>query len=226
MSLMTIEEKERKLTFMSNLKTVLNPRYEKIVGDSLRANPDSQDYNEIITELNGYFEFIEKWLGKEITPVDSVFYITQLVSAFNYKSNKLTALGIYYKFINDEAEKIGLTNEDLFYIRKMDHEEKYSPQISGAIRSILIHIESRSHQLNHEITSYFKLAYMYREYLLIQDEKLKRALLYEMYDLQFNWVKMLSLYSPIKGRSTGVELQAFDVSDDIHRGWLKKLRIE
>jgi hypothetical protein len=211
---------------MSNLKKSLNSRYAEMLKDNLHVKPSNENYDEIIEELNGYLEFVEKWLGKEISYLELIFYLTQLISVFTYKSNRLTALYLYGTFINNEANKLGISSDDLFYIRKLESDSRYSPEIKDQLSILIRQIENRAPTPTYEITRYFKLAYMFKEYLLLKEPKLQQALLYEMYDLRFDWVKMLSLYAPIKGQATAVVLQAFDISDEEHRGWLKKLRVE
>ena len=202
-------------------------KYYKLIGDHLRSKPNTEDYQQIEEEINQYLVFLEQFNKDDLSYHQLIFYLVQLVPSFKYKSNKLSALYLYSHFVREEAKKFGLTDDDLFYTRKyMDDDDLYSEDVKNHVYAIVDVAKQRAHRPEHEISFYFMLAHLFLEYIKLKDNKMKKALLYKLYNDCFERIKMDSLYRPTKSQPVNISLHKFDIHDQAHRGWLSDLKVE
>jgi hypothetical protein len=202
-------------------------KYYNLIGDQLHLEPKLEDYDLIEEELNLYLEFLEKFNKDDLSYNQLVFYFMQLTPSFTYKSNQLSALYIYSHFVKEEAKKFGLSDNDLFYTRKyLDDDDLYSKDVKNHVYAIINTVKERASQPEYKISLYFMLAHLFLEYIKLKDNKMKKALIYKMYNDCFERVKMISLYGRSKSQAVQVKLHKFDVHDDIHRGWLSDIKVK
>jgi hypothetical protein len=215
------------LKIKKNSNYYLIKKYEEYLCDyGYKQNPELSI--EAGNELADKIALVEKQIGKDIPYPDIIYYLVSFIPAFIIKLNKLTPLYMYSHFVRVEAAKFDLIDEDLFYTRKyLEKQDLYSEEVNGHVSAILDYVKEKSSKQKDEYQYYYYLGLLLKEYMLLNKDFMKKALIYKMYDFCFDRVKMISLYMPVKTKDTGgASITNFPSPGYDHRGWLTNFKVE
>ena len=202
-------------------------KYKQQLGDyGLTLTPEL--ILEAENELANKLAAIEKIVKGDIPYPDIIYYLVIMVPGLLFKVNKLLPLYAYYQFVDEEAARFGLINEDLFYTRKyLENEDLYSEKVNGHVMAILDFVQQKAEKQNEKHQYYYYLAFLLKEYVLLKEDSMKKALIYKMYNICFDRIKMISLYLPIKmKKGGGAAISKLPPSADEHRSWLNNFKVE
>jgi hypothetical protein len=203
-------------------------KYQAYLGEySLRMSEEMRI--EAQNELADKIAAAEKIVKGDVAYPDIIFYLVSFIPAHIFKTNTLLVLGMYSHFVKVEAAKFGLIDEDLFYSRKyLDDQDLYSSKVNGHVRAILDFVNEKSQkQKGNYAQLYYPLALLLKEYMLLKEDYMKKALIYKMYDQCFDRIKMTALYQSVRldGKENSV-VSDFNATEFVHRSWLTNFKVE
>jgi hypothetical protein len=202
-------------------------KYQEHTGDYF-LKMDEETRIEAKNELADKLAAAEKIVKGDISYPDIIYYLVSFIPGFEFKTNMLIALGMYSHFVNSEAAKFGIIQEDLFYARKyLDDQDLYSEKVNGHVRGILNYIEEKTKNQTTSHQFYYLLALLLKEYMLLKENYMKKALIYKMYDYCFDRTKMTALYQPVRvGNKANTVVSNFSATEYVHRSWLTNFKVE
>jgi hypothetical protein len=202
-------------------------KYKQQLGDyGLTLTPEL--ILEAENELANKLAAIEKIVKGDIPYPDIIYYLVIMVPGLLFKVNKLLPLYAYSQFVDEEAARFGLINEDLFYTRKyLENEDLYSEKVNGHVMAILDFVQQKAEKQNEKHQYYYYLAFLLKEYVLLKEDSMKKALIYKMYDQCFDRIKMTALYQSVRldGKENSV-VSDFNATEYVHRSWLTNFKVE